>query len=79
MPEFPTERIRFILGDANIKTIVSTSAFADTLDAFDVRSVFLDTTKHRIDALPGTRLNESEVAPSADQLCYIIYTSGSYG
>ena len=76
---FPTERIRFILGDANIKTIVSTSAFADTLDAFDVRSVFLDTTKHRIDALPGTRLTESEVAASADQLCYIIYTSGTTG
>ncbi|HKY86846.1 MAG TPA: Pls/PosA family non-ribosomal peptide synthetase, partial [Pseudorhodoplanes sp.] len=76
---FPSERIRFILGDANIKTIVSTSAFADALDAFDVCTVFLDNAKHRIDALPGTRLNESEVAASADQLCYIIYTSGTTG
>ena len=56
---FPSERIRFILGDANIKTIVSMSAFADTLEAFDVRNVLLDSAKHRIDALPGTRLDRA--------------------
>ena len=77
--DFPSERIRFILGDANIKTIVSMSAFADTLDAFDVRTVLLDGAKHKIDAQPGTRLADSEVAAPADQLCYIIYTSGTTG
>ena len=76
---FPVERIRFILGDANIKTIVSMSAFADTLDTFDVRTVLLDGAKHKIDARPGTRLTDSEVAAPIDQLCYIIYTSGTTG
>ena len=78
-PGFPAERIRFILGDANIKTIVSMSAFADTLDTFDVRSVLLDGAKHKIDARPGTRLTETEVAAPVDQLCYIclLYTSPS--
>ncbi len=78
-PGFPAERIRFILGDANIKTIVSMSAFAETLDAFDVRAVLLDSAKHTIAARPGTRLSDSEVAAPADQLCYIIYTSGTTG
>lgn len=78
-PGFPAERIRFILGDANIKTIVSMSAFADTLDTFDVRTVLLDGAKYKIDAQPGTRLGDSEVAAPLDQLCYIIYTSGTTG
>jgi len=76
---FPAERIRFILGDANIKTIVSMSVFAETLEAFDVRKVLLDGAKYKIDARPGTRLADSEVSAPVDQLCYIIYTSGTTG
>lgn len=78
-PGFPSERIRFILGDANIKTIVSMSAFAETLETFDVRKVLLDGAKYKIDARPGTRLVDGEVAAPIDQLCYIIYTSGTTG
>ena len=40
---FPVERIRFILGDAEIKTIVSMSSFEQRLAAFDVQKVFLDS------------------------------------
>ena len=78
-PGFPAERIRFILGDANIKTIVSMSAFAETLEAFDVRTVLLDGAKYKIDAQPGTRLGDRDVFAPVDELCYIIYTSGTTG
>ena len=76
---FPAERIRFILGDANIKTIVSMSAFAERLDTFDVRKIFLDGAKYKIDARPGTHLSAGEVAAPVDALCYVIYTSGTTG
>ena len=74
---FPTERIRFILGDADIKAIVSISAFQPRLAEFDVRQVFLDLAEREIDAQADTRVTEA--APSADPLCYIIYTSGTTG
>ncbi len=55
------------------------SSFAERLEDFDVRKVFIDSAKYKIDARPGTHLTESEVAAPVDQLCYIIYTSGTTG
>ncbi|MEZ5788406.1 MAG: AMP-binding protein, partial [Xanthobacteraceae bacterium] len=78
-PGLPVDRIRFILGDANIRTIVSTSDFAEKFSGFDLRLVFLDTEKKAIEAKPHKRLTAGEVEPSADQTCYIIYTSGTTG
>lgn len=78
-PGLPIERIRFISGDAGIRTIVSTSDFADKLDSLDVRPVFVDADRQAIDARPHGRLTADEVAPPADEVCYIIYTSGTTG
>ncbi len=74
---FPIERIRFIVGDAEIAAIVSTSSFAQRLSALDVRKVFLDTDERAIDARAADPL--SDVAPPVEPLCYIIYTSGTTG
>jgi non-ribosomal peptide synthetase-like protein len=78
-PGFPTERIRFILADAQVKALVSMSVFEEKLRAFDVTQVYLDCAKRDIDAKPPTRLIAGEVAPPVDQVCYIIYTSGTSG
>ncbi|MBI2716820.1 MAG: amino acid adenylation domain-containing protein [Rhizobiales bacterium] len=78
-PGFPTERIRFIVADADLTAIVSMSDFADRLSAFDVRKIFLDVAKRDIDAKSPARLADGEVAPPADRVCYIIYTSGTTG
>jgi non-ribosomal peptide synthetase-like protein len=78
-PGFPTERIRFIVADAELTAIVSMSAFADRLGTFDVRHVLLDVAKPEIDAQSRARLTNGEVAPPADRVCYIIYTSGTTG
>jgi non-ribosomal peptide synthetase-like protein len=78
-PRFPTDRIRFVLADAKVKTVVSTSAFEDKLAEFDVNLVFLDTGKHDIDVKPHGWLAAREVAPPVDQVCHIIYTSGTTG
>ena len=78
-PGFPTERIRFIIADANLTAVVSMSDFAERLSAFDVRQVFLDAASRDIDEKPHARLADGEVAPPVDQVCYIIYTSGTTG
>ena len=76
---FPVERVRFILGDAGVKAIVSMSDFTTRLAAFDVGRVFLDVAAQEIAARPRTRLAAGEVAAPADQVCYVIYTSGTTG
>ena len=76
---FPTERMRFILQDAGVKSIVSLSAFRDKLDEFAVRQILLDTAEREIAAKPKTRLTDAEKAPPVDQLAYLIYTSGTTG
>lgn len=78
-PGFPVERVRFILTDANIRMIVSMSAFAERLCAFEVASVLLDRAKCDIDLQASTPLEAGEVETTDDQLCYIIYTSGTTG
>ena len=74
---FPAERIRFIIDDAEIKAIVSMSSFEQRLAA--VRSA-KDLSRYgqaQIDAKPAER--PTDVAPTADPVCYIIYTSGTTG
>ncbi|TMJ01455.1 MAG: amino acid adenylation domain-containing protein [Alphaproteobacteria bacterium] len=74
---FPIERMRFILGDAEITAIVSMSAFSERLAALGAKKVFLDSAKRAIDAKSASRL--TGVPRTFDPICYIIYTSGTTG
>ena len=74
---FPIERIRFILGDAEISAIVTMSGFAERLSALAVKTILLDTDKAAIDAQAGRPVDD--VAAPVEPLCYIIYTSGTTG
>jgi non-ribosomal peptide synthetase-like protein len=74
---FPIDRIRFILGDAEISAIVSMAGFAERLSVLDVKKLFLDSDKRAIDAETAEPL--INVAPPVEPLCYIIYTSGTTG
>ena len=74
---FPIERMRFIIGDAEIAAIVSVSSYAERLSSLDVKKIFVDADKRAIDAKDAEPL--TEVAPPIEPLCYIIYTSGTTG
>jgi non-ribosomal peptide synthetase-like protein len=74
---FPIERIRFIVGDAEMSAIVTTSCFAERLSALDVDTILVDSDKPAIDARAADPL--TGVAPPVEPLCYIIYTSGTTG
>jgi non-ribosomal peptide synthetase-like protein len=78
-PGFPEARIQSIVADAGVKAIISMSAFEERLRAFDGRCVYLDAANRKIDAKPHARLGSDEVAPPVNQVCYILYTSGTTG
>src|SRR5262245_43501665 len=78
-PGFPTERIGFILTDANVKAVVSMSGLIAQLPALNVPRLLLDTAKPAIDTKSDRPLGESEAGAAVDQVCYIIYTSGTTG
>ena len=74
---FPIERVRFILGDADVSAIVSMSSFAKRFSGLQVDKIFLDSERPAIDAQAADPL--TGVAPPIKPLCYIIYTSGTTG
>jgi fatty-acyl-CoA synthase len=74
---FPIERIRFIVGDAEMSAIVTTSCFAQRLSALDVDTILVDSDTRAIDGQAADPL--TGVAPPIEPLCYIIYTSGTTG
>lgn len=76
---FPKERIGFILRDAGARAIVSLSNFRATVDAFTLPIILLDEVETKVDAQATERLSQAERKPPANELCYIVYTSGTTG
>ncbi len=74
---FPIERVRFILGDANVSAILSMSSFAVRLSGAQVNKIFLDSERQAIGAQAANSL--TGVSPPTEPLSYIIYTSGTTG
>ncbi|MEU8530895.1 amino acid adenylation domain-containing protein, partial [Streptomyces sp. NPDC048629] len=79
-PEYPADRLEFMLADAGVQVLVGERSAADGLpvDAVDVRTVWLDDPAV-LKVLGGLPSSAPEVRTVADQLAYVIYTSGSTG
>ncbi len=76
-PEYPRERLTFMVEDTRAPVILSQRALADTLPPSEARVIFLDTDWGEIEKEPCTNLERAGL--SADHLAYLIYTSGSTG
>ncbi|AUH39243.1 non-ribosomal peptide synthetase [Streptomyces sp. CMB-StM0423] len=81
-PEYPAERLAFVLGDADPAVVLCTAATYDVLpDGF--RTVVLDDPAVAADVAtyPGGMLRADEWRGplTADHAAYVIYTSGSTG
>jgi amino acid adenylation domain-containing protein/non-ribosomal peptide synthase protein (TIGR01720 family) len=74
-PEYPKDRLAFMVEDSKVPVIVTESAYVATLPEHAARVVCLDTDADAIAQEPSSRL---EGAAPAD-LAYVIYTSGSTG
>ena len=78
-PVFPGNRIAYIAGDANLKSILTLSQFESLAFKSGVPALCLDKLSEEIDTRAKTRLADSETGQASNELCYIIYTSGSTG
>ncbi|TCW37425.1 bacitracin synthase 3 [Laceyella sacchari] len=73
-PEFPAERIDYMLDNSEARLILSLSKFRDLAGTFDAEVLYLDELaleQGEADNLPATA--------TVRDLAYVIYTSGSTG
>ncbi len=76
---FPDDRLDYIVQDAGVRLVVTTSGLRDRFAPGSVDLLCLDEDEDRIAVLPGERLSPAEKSAPADELCYVVYTSGSTG
>ena len=76
-PEYPQERIAFMLADADVRVVLTQQHLASTVTGDSVEVVCVDRD------WPAIEREESSTNPenlaTADNLAYVIYTSGSTG
>src|SRR5262249_37038258 len=72
-PEYPAERVRFVLEDTGSVVVLTRQRLADALPATAAVIVPVDAPAGRVE---GSRSPEQR---SPEQLAYVIYTSGSTG
>ena len=75
-PSYPLERLAFMLEDARIGILVTTEKLLDLLPAHWAQTICLDTDAEMIAGLSEQNLAS---AVSAENLAYVMYTSGSTG
>jgi len=74
-PQYPEERIQYILADSNAKLLLTTRSFIETID-FKKEIIYLDDYKE----IKGIHHSSDQfIVKHSDSLAYIIYTSGSTG
>jgi len=73
-PEYPTERLSFMVKDAQISVLLSQEKLVEKLPEYQATRVYLDTDWPTIAEFSRDNLN-LEVQPHS--LGYVIYTSGS--
>jgi amino acid adenylation domain-containing protein len=75
-PSYPSERLHFMLEDAEIAVVLTQANWADSLQTDNVTVVCLEQEWNAI----AQESDENLSTPcTSDQLAYVIYTSGSTG
>ncbi len=75
-PEYPTERLRFMLEDAQVRVLLTQQQLVESIPQHQAHLVSLDSDWEKI--AQECELNPENTA-TADNLAYVIYTSGSTG
>jgi len=75
-PEYPRERLSFMLADANLQVLLTQDSVKPVLPAHNAVTLCLDTEWETIATFPSSAPT-SDAKPS--NLAYMIYTSGSTG
>ena len=75
-PDYPRDRLRFMLEDSHVTVVLTQSGLEDKLPAGPARMLSLDTESNDWKGCPDT--NPAPLA-RAEDLAYVMYTSGSTG
>jgi amino acid adenylation domain-containing protein len=78
-PAYPSDRLNYMVQDAEMAVLITESAHAQLMDASAHKMLLLDTHAADIAARPATPLNTPEHQASAADCAYVIYTSGTTG
>ncbi len=74
-PTYPSERLAFMLEDAQVPVLLTQTHIATRLPAHTAKVVYVDTTE----VFEQQSVSEPTSSPTAEDLVYVIYTSGSTG
>ncbi|MEO5960495.1 MAG: amino acid adenylation domain-containing protein [Opitutaceae bacterium] len=78
-PEYPKERLAFMLGDARPRVLLTRRGLrSDLFPAHDAEVICLDDAEHGQDAR-ATLEHGQDARATAEHLAYVSYTSGSTG
>ncbi|MDZ8032059.1 non-ribosomal peptide synthetase [Nostoc sp. DedSLP04] len=75
-PEYPTERLSFMLEDAQVKVILTQQQLVDSIPQHQAHLVCLDSDWEKVAQECESNLDNTA---TGENLAYIIYTSGSTG
>ena len=75
-PAAPADRVAFIVSDADVRLLVTTSGLAGAAEGLDVERVVVDAPDALWLAAPADR---PDLPGREDTVAYVIYTSGSTG
>ncbi len=73
-PEYPVERLRYMIADANVKVLITQKQLREQLGELSVPVLLLED-----DAWRDENTCNLDAAVTLEQLAYVIYTSGSTG
>jgi amino acid adenylation domain-containing protein len=75
-PDYPQDRLAFILSDAQVHMLLTQHNLADRLQVADLEVLYIDTDW---DSIAAESRDNVATKVTNDNLAYIIYTSGSTG
>lgn len=79
-PEYPRERVRWMLGDAGVQVVITDAATAPRLGEPEGRSLVLVGPAGSVPERQTDDVSGAVPGPAApDDLAYVVYTSGSSG
>ena len=78
-PNYPHERISYMLGDTGMAVLITVSSMMDVLPAYELNFLNVLVLDEDQASLEAFSVENPAVRVEADDLAYIIYTSGTTG